>query len=81
MNIITADQIPDAGKVLVCGDRLTLNNLKSFYNNIAFCPQHNPMWEELTFMEHMELYAALKGIPKNRIKIECDEYVLLSSNQ
>jgi ABC-type multidrug transport system ATPase subunit len=79
MNIITADQRPDAGKLLVCGERLKLNNLKKFYENVAFCPQHNPLWDELTLYEHLELYASIKGISKIKIKEECDEYVLYFS--
>ena len=73
MNIITSDLQSDMGKVVINGERLHLKNLKTFYDSVAFCPQHNPLWDELTLFEHLELYAAIKGVPKKKVRDECKE--------
>ncbi|XP_077316739.1 cholesterol transporter ABCA5-like isoform X3 [Lithobates pipiens] len=31
---------------------------------LGFCPQHNPLWPNLTVKEHLEIYAAVKGMNK-----------------
>ena len=75
MNMITADTQPDAGKIFIYGERLNFKNMKKFFDNVAFCSQNNPLWEELTLYEHLELYASIKGIPKDKLRDECKEYV------
>lgn len=79
MNIITSEKQADTGKVFIYGERLNLSNMKNFYDNVAFCPQHNPLWEELTLFEHLELYATIKGISKSKVRDECKEYVVAFS--
>jgi ABC-type multidrug transport system ATPase subunit len=73
MNMITTDTQPDAGKIFIYGERLNFKNMKKFFDSVAFCPQHNPLWEEMSLYEHLEIYAAIKGIPKNKIRDECNE--------
>jgi ATP-binding cassette, subfamily A (ABC1), member 3 len=34
--------------------------------NIGYCPQFDALSENLTSREHLELYAAIKGIPKDK---------------
>lgn len=31
---------------------------------LGYCPQENPLWPSLTVKEHLELYAAVKGLDK-----------------
>lgn len=35
-----------------------------FSNHPIVCPQHDVLFEELTAVEHIELYAGLKGVPR-----------------
>jgi ABC-type multidrug transport system ATPase subunit len=37
---------------------------------IGLCPQFDILWDELTAREHLELYAALKGIPRRSLQDE-----------
>nr|DBA21878.1 TPA: hypothetical protein GDO54_012995 [Pyxicephalus adspersus] len=30
----------------------------------GYCPQHNPLWPNLTVKEHLEIYASIKGMKK-----------------
>ena len=35
---------------------------------MGYCPQVDPLWEDLSMRQHLELYAAIKGIHKTDIK-------------
>ena len=39
-----------------------------FRENLGVCPQHNVLFDYLTVREHLELYAAFKGISNQIIK-------------
>eukprot|EP01135_Chromosphaera_perkinsii_P004597 Nk52_evm5s290 gene=Nk52_evmTU5s290 len=41
----------------------------------GFCPQHDILWATLTVRETLNVYAALKGLPSNRIKDEVDMFI------
>ncbi|XP_026549656.1 ATP-binding cassette sub-family A member 8-A-like [Notechis scutatus] len=32
---------------------------------LGYCPQENPLWSNLTMKEHLEIFAAIKGIRKD----------------
>ena len=73
INIITTDLRADSGTINVCGEEINLENLKTFYANVSFCPQINPFWEEITLREHLELYASIKKIPEETVLEICDK--------
>ena len=37
---------------------------------LGVCPQHDVLWPDLTVREHLELYAAVKGVPRHCVKAE-----------
>jgi ABC-type multidrug transport system ATPase subunit len=37
---------------------------KLYISNHQVCPQHDVLFDELTAVEHIEIYAGLKGVPK-----------------
>ncbi|GAM22412.1 hypothetical protein SAMD00019534_055870 [Acytostelium subglobosum LB1] len=39
---------------------------------IGVCPQHDIIWKELTVLEHLKIYAALKGVPSHDIQKEAE---------
>jgi ATP-binding cassette, subfamily A (ABC1), member 5 len=39
----------------------------------GICPQHDVLYDLLNCVEHLELYASLKGVPKNLIKQKTNE--------
>lgn len=30
--------------------------------HVGYCPQANPLWPRVTLQEHLEIYAAIKGL-------------------
>eukprot|EP00002_Diphylleia_rotans_P026663 TRINITY_DN532_c0_g1_i27.p1 TRINITY_DN532_c0_g1~~TRINITY_DN532_c0_g1_i27.p1 ORF type:complete len:1358 (+),score=157.88 TRINITY_DN532_c0_g1_i27:186-4076(+) len=60
---ILAGLIPvTSGNAMVYG--LGINEHMSIIRkDIGICPQYNILWDELTVSEHLEIFAAIKGIP------------------
>ncbi|KAJ3064546.1 ATP-binding cassette sub- A member 1 [Podochytrium sp. JEL0797] len=53
-----------SGDALICG--LSVRTQMSLIRQmLGVCPQHDILFEDLTAREHIELYAGLKGVPKN----------------
>ncbi|XP_040293101.1 ABC-type organic anion transporter ABCA8-like isoform X1 [Bufo bufo] len=50
---------PTAGEVILCGAG---EDSTAF---MGFCPQFSPLWPTLTVKEHLEIYAAVKGMKKD----------------
>lgn len=65
--------IPDAGVVKILNEPLNLSNVDNLCHNLGLCPQHNPIWEDLTLREHLLFFASLKNLPRNEIIAKCDE--------
>ncbi|XP_077979636.1 cholesterol transporter ABCA5-like [Glandiceps talaboti] len=69
MNIITADVAADCGKVTIGGHDVN-SPVSDAFLLMGYCPQINPLWDDITTREHIEVYAAIKGIhPKDRKEI------------
>lgn len=63
---------PTAGSATIFGlnafaDQATLRH------NMGVCPQHDVLWPELTVMEHLQLFAALKNVPAAKVQTEASE--------
>lgn len=41
---------------------------------LGYCPQEDTLWPNLTMKEHMEIYAAVKGIRKDAAAVAIDRY-------
>uniref|UniRef100_A0A8D2B9F3 ATP binding cassette subfamily A member 6 n=1 Tax=Sciurus vulgaris TaxID=55149 RepID=A0A8D2B9F3_SCIVU len=50
---------PTAGQV-----ELKVGECKSVWGHLGYCPQENVLWPILTVKEHLEVYAAVKGLQK-----------------
>ncbi|KAL8586837.1 hypothetical protein ACOMHN_052713 [Nucella lapillus] len=74
LNMMTADVHPSKGKVML-GDIQVRSNISEAFQNLGFCPQQDPLWESITLSEHLEVYAALKGVPKNEVPAVVDFFV------
>lgn len=35
--------------------------------HVGYCPQLNPLWPRITLQEHLEIYAAIKGLHQRDI--------------
>ena len=46
------------------------SNLSAVRQHLGVCPQHDVLWPDMTVKEHLELYAAVKGVPRAKIAAE-----------
>uniref|UniRef100_K7BKP1 ATP-binding cassette, sub-family A (ABC1), member 9 n=1 Tax=Pan troglodytes TaxID=9598 RepID=K7BKP1_PANTR len=64
IKVITGDTKPTAGQVLLKGsgggDALEF---------LGYCPQENALWPNLTVRQHLEVYAAVKGLRKGDAEV------------
>ena len=61
MNIITADTNLDRGEIFVGGHDIVSSQSNAFQLT-GYCPQHNPLYDDLTVRTHLNLYASVRGI-------------------
>ena len=50
-------------QVLVSGHDIR-SSLSEAFQAMGYCPQYDPLWEMFTLKEHIEIYSAIRGIPK-----------------
>ena len=71
------------GLVPLTKGRVTINGLDlekdmdEIRCNIGICPQHNVLFDELTVVEHLEMYAVIKGVPSPLVAQEVQKMVKL----
>ena len=68
--MITGEELPSAGDVLINGNSILKQRQKAF-DNIGYCPQKNAIFPLLTAREHLTFYARLRGIPEKYVKDVC----------
>jgi ATP-binding cassette subfamily A (ABC1) protein 3 len=64
--ILTGEYAPTQGEAYIAG-RSVLTELAEARYSIGYCPQFDALSELLTPIEHLELYARIKGIPSNLV--------------
>ncbi|OMJ73092.1 hypothetical protein SteCoe_28294 [Stentor coeruleus] len=72
--ILTGEIPCDLGSAFIGGKNVS-NELTEARKIIGYCPQFDALTDNLTGKEHLEVYAHIKGIPKNKIKEQVD-YIL-----
>ncbi|CAI9569300.1 unnamed protein product [Staurois parvus] len=60
--ILAGEMKPSAGQV-VLGNTVDPHRTEDSAA-LGYCPQHNPLWPNLTVKEHLTIYAAVKGMNK-----------------
>lgn len=53
------------------------SNIKQFQKKLGYCPQFDPLIDQMTVYETMEMFAHLRGIRKNLIKRTCNSLIEL----
>jgi ABC-type multidrug transport system ATPase subunit len=66
MGILTAEFPPTSGDALLAGYSVTTQPEET-RRRIGYCPQFDAHFTNMTGREHVELYGAIKGIPKHLI--------------
>ena len=59
LSVLTGLYPPTSGDCFVFGHSITRAR-RAVYHLLGICPQHDVLWGELTVLEHLRLYAALK---------------------
>ncbi|RNA41260.1 ATP-binding cassette sub-family A member 5-like isoform X1 [Brachionus plicatilis] len=67
INMICAELKPDAGTIKIKNQPFNLKNIQLFCQNVSVCPQHNPFWDELTLIDHLQIYGSLKKLSDEEI--------------
>lgn len=60
-NVLTAVLPRTAGSVELLGTEMK-QGVYNVFDHVGVCPQVNPIWNELSTVEHMRIYAKMKGI-------------------
>ncbi|XP_028675904.1 ATP-binding cassette sub-family A member 5 isoform X2 [Erpetoichthys calabaricus] len=65
--MLAGETEPTAGQVLM-GDYCTeFQQTENSLEYIGYCPQVNPLWPKITLEEHLQIYAAIKGIGQKEV--------------
>ena len=67
MAILTAEFPPSSGDATLAGFSVTKQPEKT-RRRIGYCPQFDAHFANMTGREHIELYASIKGVPKDLVK-------------
>ncbi|OAE27724.1 hypothetical protein AXG93_4193s1240 [Marchantia polymorpha subsp. ruderalis] len=74
ISMLTGLTRPTSGDAEIWGHSIH-KDLSSIRRTIGVCPQQNVLFGVLTVREHLELFAALKGIPEKLITEEVEDMV------
>merc|ERR1712086_352977 len=71
MGMMTAEFPPTGGDAIL-GSFSVSNEPEQTRRRIGYCPQFDAHFMNMTGREHVELYAAIKGIPKKDVRDAAD---------
>ncbi|KAL0868036.1 hypothetical protein ABMA27_008685 [Loxostege sticticalis] len=74
MKIITAEERPTCGTVMLGGENVNEPQASTF-QMLGYCPQHDALWKNVTIREHIECYAAIRGVSKSDTPRIVDAYL------
>ena len=72
INMLTGMLPVSGGDAVIYGKYVTsdMDDIRSF---MGICPQHDVLWDQLTGIEHVRLFAGLKGVPRDQIVAYLDK--------
>ncbi|XP_021921419.1 ATP-binding cassette sub-family A member 5-like [Zootermopsis nevadensis] len=74
MKIMIAEEAATKGRVQIGGHNIT-SNIADAFQLMGYCPQHDAQWKNITVREHLECYAAIRGVPPSDINRVVDLYL------
>lgn len=71
---LTSEVQPTSGTIEINGVDINkrFSDIRKF---IGYCPQTNPIFDDMSVEEHMQYYARIKGIPKSSINELVEEAI------
>ncbi|XP_058795656.1 cholesterol transporter ABCA5-like isoform X2 [Phymastichus coffea] len=74
MKIIIAEEAPTRGRVQIGGQTIH-SHVSEAFRKMGYCPQHDAQWKNVTVREHLECYAAIRGVPQSDVDRIIDMYL------
>jgi ATP-binding cassette subfamily A (ABC1) protein 3 len=71
---LTSEVQPTSGSIEINGINI-MKNFSAVRKYIGYCPQTNPIFDEMSVEEHLYYYARIKGIPRGNIKELVEEAI------
>ncbi|XP_076855746.1 cholesterol transporter ABCA5 [Brachyhypopomus gauderio] len=62
MHMLSGDTAATAGQILMGDFSTEFNPVDNPLEHVGYCPQVNPLWPRITLQEHLQIYAAIKGL-------------------
>ncbi|KAI9179017.1 hypothetical protein H9P43_005679 [Blastocladiella emersonii ATCC 22665] len=62
LSMLTGLLRPDSGSIAVLGIPMTDATLPAIQQQIGLCPQDDILWPHLTCLEHLRIFAAIRGV-------------------
>uniref|UniRef100_A0A9J8ARI4 Cholesterol transporter ABCA5 n=1 Tax=Cyprinus carpio carpio TaxID=630221 RepID=A0A9J8ARI4_CYPCA len=62
MHMLSGETEPTAGEILMGDYGTDFQPVENPLEHVGYCPQLNPLWPRITLQEHLEIYAAIKGL-------------------
>jgi ABC-type multidrug transport system ATPase subunit len=77
MSMLTGMLAPTGGHAMIDGRDIS-RDMSAIRASLGVCPQFDILWPVLTVLEHLQIYAALRGIPRRdvlRVAWQAAQYV------
>jgi len=59
---------PTAGEVYVAGHSVTGPNAQQAFKHLGYCPQVDPLFNDLTGRQHLDFYGKMKGVADDKLQ-------------
>ncbi|KYQ89278.1 ABC transporter A family protein [Tieghemostelium lacteum] len=73
INMLTGLMEPTNGDALIFGNSI-VNDIQEIRKNLGVCPQQDILYDKLTVLQHLRIFASLKGVPPHEIEYEANKY-------
>lgn len=74
LNMMIAEIAPTKGQVVIGGYDIH-SCMSEAFEGLGFCPQHDALWDVVTLKEHIECYANIRGVPKDKIPVLSNYFI------
>ncbi|XP_043460752.1 phospholipid-transporting ATPase ABCA1-like [Leptopilina heterotoma] len=72
--LLTGEEFPNTGIMYLNGKEISKNR-EEYLEQMGYCPQNSALLESLNSEDHLELFALLRGVPRDQVKSEVDKWI------
>lgn len=65
--MLTGLLVPTAGEAWIRGKNIQ-TDMHAIEKDLGLCPQYNPIYPELTVMQHLTMFATIKRVPASEVQ-------------